>query len=297
MKTPAELLPALRANWRTILINYLWLTLAPILDAVAVIVFLSPHNIAPSGVSGLAVIMNKTLGTPIGLMVLLINIPIQLLAYRMMPGGWRLIVRTVYAIVIYTIALDVLNAHPPTSTIAENALLSTIFGGVITGITGGIIFRAGGSLGGTSTLALVLQRQTGTPMATTFLYTDALVIGIAGVSFGLEPAMYALVAVFMAGMATDYILEGPSIIRTCVIITDKPQEVSQAILTDLYRGVTGWEATGMYTGEKHTMLYVTVARTQVQELRRIVAAVDPKAFFVIGHGHTAYGEGFKRATN
>src|ERR1041384_512026 len=91
-----------QAPWTSILIDYLLITLAAIGEAVGVLVFFSSLNVAPSGVSGISVLLNKTLGTPLGLMILLMNIPIQILAYRMMPGGWRIVVRTIYALLIYT---------------------------------------------------------------------------------------------------------------------------------------------------------------------------------------------------
>jgi len=97
----------------------------------------------------------------------------------------------------------------------------------------------------------------------------------------------------VAGATTDYALEGPSVIRTGVIITDHPNEVAQRIFTELGRGVTSWEATGMFTDQPHTVLYVTIGRAQVNTLQRLVIATDPAAFLVIGQGHSAYGEGFK----
>lgn len=285
--------------WTRILIDYLLITLAAIGEAVGVLVFFSSLNIAPSGVSGISVLLNKTLGTPLGLMIFLMNVPIQVLAYRMMPGGWRIVVRTVYALAVYTLALDLLsrvdlvNLLFPSGGITDNALLGAIFGGITGGITAGIVIRAGGSFGGTSTLAIILSRRMGTPMSSTYLYTDTLVIGLSAFIFSWESALLAVVALFLSGMATDYILEGPSVIRTCVIITNKPQEVSKAIFLELGRGVTSWQATGMYTGEERSILYVAVGRSQVQELRRVVGTTDPEAFFVVGQGQTAYGEGFK----
>lgn len=282
------------AQFRNTLIAYIWLTLGAVIGAISVIVFLAPFDIAPSGVSGLAVILNKTVGTPIGLMVLVLNIPIQILGYKQLPGGMRTVIRTFFTLVVYTVALDWMAPLFPAQGVGEDALLNTLFGGVTGGISGGLIFRAGGSLGGTSTLALILQRRIGTPMSTTFLYTDMLVIGVAGLIFGWEAALFAIVALFVGGVATDYILEGPSVIRTGVIITDKPKEVANVILHQLGRGCTGWDATGMYTGQPRTMLYVTISRSQVEDLRRLVVEVDNNAFIVIGQGHTAYGEGFKR---
>jgi uncharacterized membrane-anchored protein YitT (DUF2179 family) len=204
--------------WTRMLIDYLLITLAAIGEAVGVLVFFSSLNVAPSGVSGISVLLNKTLGTPIGLMILLMNIPIQILAYRMMPGGWRIVVRTIYALLVYTTAVDVLSRVDlvhllfPSGSITDNALLGVIFGGITGGITAGVVIRAGGSFGGTSSLALILARRMGTPMSSTYLYTDTLVIGLSAFIFSWESALLAVVALFLSGMATDYILEGPSVI-------------------------------------------------------------------------------------
>lgn len=269
------------------------LSIGAVINAASVVIFLTPFNIAPSGISGLAVILNTLIGTPIGVMTLLMNVPIQYLAYRTLPGGLRTIIRTVFAVFIYSSSLDILGQFITPGIAGDDRMLNAIFGGVVGGLSIGAIMRAGGTLGGTSTLALLLQRRLGTPMSTTYLYTDIAVVFLAGLVYGWEGALYALIVIFIAGLATDYVLEGPSVIRTAVIITDHADDVSQAILQQLGRGVTGWQATGMYTRQPRNMLYVTVARTQVDDLRRIVVAIDPAAFIVIGQGHTAYGEGFR----
>lgn len=269
------------------------LVLGAIVNAGSVVVFLTPFNIAPSGVSGLAVILNTLIGTPIGIMTLLLNIPIQFLAYRMLPGGARVIFLTVFTVVIYSLSLDVLGQFIPPVGLNSDVMLNAIFGGVVGGISSGLILRGGATLGGTSTLALILQRRTGTPMSMTYLYTDILVVVIAGFVYGWAGALYALVVIFISGIATDYVLEGPAIIRTAMIVTDEPHQVAAAVLEQLGRGVTGWDAKGMYTGEIRSVLYITIARSQVDDLRRIVQFADPRAFIVIGQGQTAYGEGFR----
>jgi len=160
-------------------------------------------------------------------------------------------------------------------------------------VGGGMVYRAGGTQGGTSTLARILQYRFGMPLSTTSLYTDTGVIALAGLVFGWEGALYATVALFAGAMASDYVLEGPSVIRTATIVTDRPQEVARVLLEDLGRGVTSWEGKGMFTAQEHTVLFVTIARPQVNTLRRLVFSVDPNAFVVIGQGHVAYGHGFK----
>ncbi|MCS7072468.1 MAG: YitT family protein, partial [Anaerolinea sp.] len=156
-----------------------------------------------------------------------------------------------------------------------------------------LVLRAGGTLGGTSTLGRILQVRFGIPLSASSLYTDGVVILLAGLVFGWESALYAMVMLYIGAATTDYVLEGPSVIRTAVVITDKPREVADVIMAEMGRGVTAWEARGMFTDQPHTMLYITVGRAQVGELRRLVFNTDPKAFVVIGQGHTAYGRGFR----
>jgi uncharacterized membrane-anchored protein YitT (DUF2179 family) len=261
-------------------------------SAIAVIVFQAPFNIAPGGVTGVAVILNHLVGTPIGLVILLGNIPIQWYAYRTL-GGWRVIAATVFFIVVYSIGIDVLTPFFPAEGVSDNLLLNALFGGIVGGIGTGLTFRGGGTAGGTNTLGRILQDKYGIPLSSSTLYTDGLVIALAGVVFGWEGALYAIVALYVGGAAADYVLEGPSVIRTAVIITDQPRPVANAILSELHRGVTAWEGRGMYTDDAHTVLYVTMGRAQVNALRRVVLKADPKAFIVIGQGHVAYGEGFR----
>lgn len=279
---------------RNLIISYSMLSIGAILGAMALLVFLAPNNIAPTGVSGIAVISNFLFDTPIGVVVFILNIPIQLLGMRFLSGGWRNLLRTGYVITLYTITIDLLAPYVPPELYTDNELLSAIFGGVVGGIGSGIVIRAGGNFGGTSTLALIIQRRTGMPLSSIYLYTDTIVILAAGYFFGINAALLAIVTLFIDGMAATYILEGPGVIRTAVIVTNKPEEVSQAIMSNLERGVTGWEGRGMYTGGIRTVLYISVSRSQVQELRQLVHDADINAFMVIGQGHTAYGEGFQR---
>ncbi len=273
---------------------YLSLTIGALVVSLAVVLFLAPFNIAPSGISGIAVIMNATLGTSIGIVVLVLNIPIQALSYYFLPGGLRTIWRAGYVIVVFSFGIDVLTPFFPATGISDDVLLNAIFGGVMGGLGSGLVYRAGGNFGGTSTLALILHRRTGLPLNTAYIYTDVLVIGLAGLVFGWQAALYAILTLFLDGLASNYMLEGPGVIRTAMIVTDKPDAISERILQELRRGVTGWHATGMYTGNQRTVLYVSVARSQAHDLRQMVMETDPGAFLVIGQGQAAYGEGFQQ---
>ncbi len=262
------------------------------LGSVAVVLFLDPFNIAPTGISGLAVFLNRLIGTPIGVMIFLMNIPIVYMAYRFL-GGWRTALFTALCVGLYSLMLDLLKPYMPVGGISDDLLLNSIFGGIVGGIGTAMVQRVGGTFGGTSTLAVLLQKQIGTPLSTTYLYTDMATVVMSGFIFSWESALFATVALFMTGIATDYILEGPSVVRIATIITDKPEEVSQAVIS-MGRGVTAWDARGMYTHQPRTILYVTISRAQVNQLRDIVLRVDDRAFMVIEQGHTAYGQGFRK---
>ncbi len=279
---------------RDAIVRYSLIAMGTFLGALSVILFLQPLDIAPAGVAGASTLLNELLGTPIGLMVFLLNIPIQLLAYYTLPGGARIILRSVVIILAFSVIIDNLSPLLPEGGVSDDRMLNALFGGISGGIGVGLVYRSGATMGGTSTLALILQRRLGFPMSTTFLCTDALIIISAGLVYGWEGALYAAVALFTAGLATDYVLEGPSVIRTAMIITDKPEEVSQRIFAKLQRGVTSWTVRGEYTGSDRKMLYVTVARSQVRDLKDEVSQADPEAFMVIGMGHAAYGAGFRR---
>jgi uncharacterized membrane-anchored protein YitT (DUF2179 family) len=286
--------PPVAANPRlSSLLSVIWhlilLSLGALISAISIIIFTAPFDIAPGGISGIAIILNSLIGTPIGLVVLLGNIPIQLIAYRLL-GGWRVVAATVFVLVLYAALIDLL---PQFEIVSDDRLLNAVFGGITGGIGAALVLRGGGTMGGTATLGRILQQRYGIPLSSSTLYTDGLVVLAAGLAFSWEGALYAMIALFVGGATTDYVLEGPSVIRTGVIITDHPQEVADSIIRELGRGVTAWDAKGMFTDQPHSVLYVTVGRAQVNALKRIVISADHDAFIVIGQGHAAYGYGFK----
>lgn len=272
---------------------YLQLVIAAIIGAVSVVFFLSPADIAPTGITGVAVILNSFIASPVGAMVILLNIPIMYLGYRLLPGGWVVVGSTIFTILIYSVLVDVFTQAFPTDGFSDDRLLNAIFGGVLWGLSGGMVFRTGTRFGGTSTLALILRRRFGTPLSTTTLYSDTLVVVGAGLAFGVEGALYAMVVVFIGSVVSDYAMEGPAVIRTAFVITQKPRTIAKALMDNLYVGVTKLNGEGMYSGQSKSMLYVTISRAQAPDLRNIVTAIDSSAFLVIGQGHAAYGGGFR----
>ena len=275
----------------------LLLVLGVLIAALGYSLFQIPYNIAAGGVGGISIIINEFTGWPIGTMILIMNLPLWVLGYFQL-GGWRFLSRTIVAVVIFSVSVDLFNNILPNVLekypITDDILLSALYGGIIGGIGGGLVYRAGGTLGGTGIIGRILQIRTGVPLSQVYFYTDGLIILVAGLVFGWEVALYALLTLFLNGLASDYTLEGPSTVRTVTIITDRPEDMSQALIQELGRGVSRWEITGAFTGQHHCMLMCTIYRSQVNELKHIVAKVDREAFVTIGIAHQALGFGFSR---
>jgi uncharacterized membrane-anchored protein YitT (DUF2179 family) len=280
-----------RASLRALTIDLIMMTAGALIGAIQMVVFMIPAEVVPGGVSSLAIILNKLIATPVGVVILLANIPIQVFGFRML-GGWRVVAATFYVVAVYSVATDLLPVLG-VGAVSDDRLLNALFGGIVGGIASGLVYRSGATYGGTSTIARIIQNRTGTPMSSTLLYTETALIALAGLVFGWEAALYAVMAMVVYGLATDYVLEGPSVIRTAMIVTGSPREISNLVIRDLNRTVTAWEARGMYTGQERYVLYVTVSRSEANRLRELVFSVDPHAFLVIGQGHAAYGEGFR----
>lgn len=268
--------------------NVLLLTLGALIFALAFDLFLVPSHVAPGGLSGLTLVITHFVPFPNGVVLFVLNIPLLLLGAWQL-GGPPFLARTVYVVVVTFIAIDVLAPLLPAAGASHDPLLNALYGGVVSGIAAGLVIRAHGNLGGTSILGRVLQRRTGIPMGQVYMMTDGVIVALMGATFGWERALYSLVALFLSGLATDYTIEGPSIVRTVFIVTDQPEAVAAAVQLGLRTGVTAWKGEGMYSRGERSVLFCTINRTEVRELTRIVRETDHHGFLVVGQGHRALG--------
>lgn len=249
--------------------------------------FMAPFDIAGGGVGGIALVANHWIGLAPGLTMLTLNAPILVLGFKQL-GGKRFLARTLYVVAIYNVGVDVL-ASQFTVDLTDDLLLVSLFGGVVMGLGGGLVFRGHGTPGGTGVISRIIQIRTGVPVSQIYLGLDGFVIGAQALAFGWEKALYSLIFLFVAGLATDYVLEGPSVIRTVTIVTDKPEELAETVFSTMRVGVTGWEATGMYSHQNHHILFCTVSRAEAQRLVEAIQQTDPEAFTVIGNAHQRRG--------
>jgi uncharacterized membrane-anchored protein YitT (DUF2179 family) len=280
--------------------DYLLIVFSSIIQAIALRLFFIPANLASGGVSGISQLLNHFTGWPIGLMVLIGNVPLFVLGWRFL-GGHRFALRTAVAIITYSLFTDLLIKIPLFNYYANiliedlkgDIFLNSLYGAIIGGIGYGLVYRARGTSGGSDILARILNNWRGISMTQSYLIVDTLVIMSAGFVFGWKEALYAMITLYVSGIVSETVLEGGATVRTAMIVTNKVDEISARIFEELERGVTVLDATGAYTGESRPVLYCVIGRAEVAALKAIVHEIDPNAFMVIGVAHEALGEGFK----
>jgi uncharacterized membrane-anchored protein YitT (DUF2179 family) len=276
-----------RKNLRKVVTDYFLLTIGSVILAINFDIFLAPHNIAPGGISGAAIIIHKFTDWLPGITMLILTFPMLVVGFFYL-GRFRFLIRGAYVTVIYSLGVDVLAPFLPPE-VTDDVLLSALYAGVVGGIGIGFIYRGGTSPAGTSVISRVLNLKTGIPNSQIYMLIDGGVILAAGAVFGWEMALYAFVTLFVWGLVADYVLEGPSVVRTALIVTDAPEEISQALLNRMGVGVTAWTGKGMFSKKEHMTLFCALNRPDVKILTSIVNEVDPRAFLVIMQGHQAKG--------
>lgn len=287
-------LPTQAAVWKEFQ-RLLLLLIGSALCAWGYVIFQVPTHISPGGLGGITLIMNHFTGWSIGLLFWFMNLPLLVPGFFYL-GRWGFVARTLIGATLFSLFTDLMIFYlPPMMSsypLTDDLLLNAIYGAIVGGIGGGLVYRAGSTLGGTGIISRIVQEKTGLPLSQIYLFTDGGIIFAMGLVFGWEISLYALLMLFLNGLASDYTLEGASSTRTVTIITNEPESMTEALMQKLKRGVTYWEVTGGYSGEKRYMLLCTIYRPQVHEVKEIVTQIDPNAFVTIGISHHAIGKGF-----
>jgi uncharacterized membrane-anchored protein YitT (DUF2179 family) len=271
--------------------DYVLILFGALIQAFALRLFLIPAELVSGGISGLAQLFHHYTAFPIGMMVLLGNIPLFILGWQYL-GGPRFVIRTILSILTFSIFTDVLVFFLPAQGVTNDLVLNTIYGGLVLGIGLGVVYRGRGTSGGSDILGRILNRRFNMTISQAYLITDSLVVLGAGFVFGWTKALYGLVLIYVSGLAAETALQGTNVIRSAMIVTTQTDEIAQAIMSDLERGVTILSGTGAYTGEPRNVIYCAVSRMEINRLKILVHDIDPKAFMVIGHAQEALGEGF-----
>lgn len=278
-------------------VSLLMLTVAGIVNAFGVVLFLSPVALYDSGISGTSMLLAQLSrgGIPFSVFLIVLNVPLFL--YGLRREGMSFTIRSIYAVVIYSLASAVLArfATPGASPIAGgDLLLCAIFGGLISGIGSGTTIRYGGALDGMEVLAVIFARRLGMTVGTFVMAYNAILYIIAGALMGswILP-LYSIVTYAIGIKAVDFIVEGLDKTKAAMIITNQPQAICRELSAAFGTGITLLEARGYYSGDAKTLVYFVVNRFQIARMRTIVHDIDRKAFISITEVSDLFGKNAK----
>ncbi|PKQ37465.1 MAG: hypothetical protein CVT59_07510 [Actinobacteria bacterium HGW-Actinobacteria-1] len=275
--------------------DYLFMTVGILITAWGLDAFLIPNKLVAGGVSGLSTVLYYTLldqgiKVPVGMMMLAMNAVLLVVAVSF--RGWRYGAKTIYGMVALSVAVDALAPFTP-HLAANDHLLAVLYGGVVTGIGMGLVFKARGNTGGTDIVAQLLADRSNFGVGQMMLAADATVTLVAVLKFGPDLALYGAVAVVIMGRVIDLVQEGLSVEKAAYIISEHSDRIAEAILHELGRGATGLAGRGLYSGNEREIILTVVSRREIDALKALVHAADPGAFMIISDIHEALGEGFK----
>lgn len=259
--------------------------------AVAVSLFLLPNQLSSGGFTGIATILYYFLKLPMGFTILSLNIPLFILAF--IKKGKSFVIRGIIGTVFLSAFIDLLDRY---QALTSDSFLACIYGGIIMGLGTSIILKANASTGGSDMLAYVIKEykpyyRTGNLI----VMIDVIIIILNTIFFKkIEVGLYSAITIYLMGKVIDIVFEGINFTKLIYIISDKYLDISEEIIKEIERGITGIYAKGMYTNEEKMMLLCVASRNEAMRIKQISKKIDPRSFVIISNAREAYGLGFKR---
>ena len=276
-------------QWKKYVWRYFMVALGSFISGIAINTFLIPHHLFSGGISGVAMILYFLFNWPIGVQIIVLNIPIFYAAYRLLDREYVLC--GIFGMLIFSVATDA-TRFLSTIHLIDDTLLAAIYGGVITGIGSGMIFRVNGSAGGTDTVATIMKKYYSLNVGLVGFSINVFLMLVAAALFGVKPAMYTLLSFFVGSRVTDAVIEGLNRKKTILIISEMNVEIADAIMDEVGRGATFLEGTGAFTGQDKRVLFVVVTLTQIAKIKFIIEKMDPHAFMIVQDAAEVLGHGF-----
>ncbi len=267
-------------------ITFVKLTVSGIINAIGVVMFLSPANLIDSGFSGTSMFLASVTKLPLAVFLLILNIPF--FAFGLKRQGLTFTVYSLYAVGIYSLASYVITYVLPVEVVSSSPftendiLLSAVFGGLISGIGSGLTIRFGGAIDGIEVLSVIFAKRLGITVGTfVMIYNVILYVVIGMVEQSWIIPLYSVISYAVAIKAVDFIVEGIDKEKSAMIITSEPMEICRRLSAEFGSGVTLMKASGYYSNENKTIVYFVVNRFQISKLKQVVRETDEKAFVTI----------------
>jgi len=269
--------------------KYLFIFVGAVLTAAGLEIFLVPNQIIDGGVIGVSILFSHLTGVPLAVLVVALNLPFLYIGYNQI--GKSFAIATLFAVCSLAVGVAYFR---PVPEVTHDLFLAAVFGGIIIGVGVGLIIRNGGSLDGTEAIAIILDKKTGFSVGEVVMFINLFILSCAGFVFSWDKAMYSLVAYFVAFKIIDVTIEGLDESKGVMIVSERPDEIAEALMARLGRGVTVLYGEGGYTGEPKKVLYSVVTRLEIAKLKAIIYEKDEGAFVTIHEVHDVIGGRVKK---
>lgn len=279
-------------SWKWIK-NYSLIIIGAFIMASGYVLFITPYKIVPGGVYGISIVLHYILGTPVGAMALVFDIPLTLIGIKVL--GPRFGMKTVVGFLSTALFMDTITYFYGTQPLVEgDALLSSIFGGLFIGLGLGLIFKSRATSGGTDIVAMMVSKYTKLPVGQLLIVIDSVIVLLGLLVFGdWKIPLYSLIVIFITGKVVDVILEGMNYDKVLFIVSDKHKEIRDKIVNDINRGGTFLKGEGMFAGEEKSIAFAVVNRREMTILQDFINSIDPKAFVTVLNANEILGNGFR----
>ncbi len=254
-----------------------------------------PNSIVSGGLTGIAQIINLLTGLPVGVMVIVMNIPLFAVAWKKFGG--RFILLSLLGMIFSSLFIDLFSLVPLTLT--TDTLLASVYGGLLKGVGSGLVFLTGATTGGSEIGARLLRRKYAyINFGTIYMALDVLVVAAFAVIFRrFDSAMYTVITMFVSSRVVNLLLYGMANSSVCYIITTQPEAIAREVGSQLSRGATLLKGKGAYSGEERDVILCAVKRQQIPALKKIVSAADEHAFVIVTESHEVFGKNFLNIAN
>lgn len=274
---------------KQIIIRTIFIILGAILVAVALELFLVPNRITDGGITGISVMASALTGWKLGIFLFILNLPFLIIGYKQIGKTFAL--STLLGITVLSIGTVLLH---PVEAFVKDTLLAFVFGGIFLGAGTGIVIRNGGSLDGTEIIAILVSRKTPFSVGEIVMFVNLFILSGAGFVFGWDRALFSILAYYIAYKVIDVTIEGMNESKSVWIISDQIDDIGNAILDRLGRGVTYLAGEGGFTGDPKKVIFCVITRLEEAKLKEIVNQFDDNAFLAIGNIHDVKGGRFKK---
>lgn len=255
----------------------LFMVIGAALASIGLEIFLIPNNVIDGGITGISIMASHLSKVPLGAFIFTLNIPFLIIGYKHIGKTFTL--STLFSVACLSVGVSILHPIPG---ITHDILLASVFGGIILGTGVGIIIRNGGSLDGTEIVAIILDRRTSFSIGEIVMFFNLFILGFSGFMFGWDRAMYSLIAYFIAFKVIDITVEGLDESKGVFIVSERYNEISEAIIARLGRDVTLLSGKESYKGISTDVIYVIVSRLEITKLKSIVTGFDENALVTVG---------------